>query len=145
MVASFGYRLLKGKFPGHEYVAAACGMVFLAAAAALLSAQTPDGPVVSQRARTLHSSALVFDGHIHAVDREYYHGGDIGQRKTDGQFDLPRAREGGLGALFFSVFVIEDYYPAHLETKQALRMLDCAIEQIARNGQSIEIARTASD
>jgi membrane dipeptidase len=120
-------------------------MVFLAAAAALLSGQTADGTAVSQRARALHASALVFDGHIHAVDREFYHGGDIGQRKPDGQFDLPRAKEGGLGALFFCIFVTEDYYPARLETKQALRMLDSAVEQIGRNSQSIEIARTASD
>jgi membrane dipeptidase len=41
--------------------------------------------------------------------------------------------------------VIEDYYPARLETKQALRMLDCALEQIGRNSQSIEIARNAAD
>jgi membrane dipeptidase len=124
---------------------AARGLVLLAAAAAVLSAQTADGTPVSQRARALHASALVFDGHIHAVDREFYHGGDIGQRKPDGQFDLPRAKEGGLGALFFSIFVTEDYYPARLETKQALRMLDCAIDQIGRNSQSIEIARTAPD
>ena len=44
---------------------------------------------------------FIFDGHVHAVDRVFYHGGDIGERKSDGQFDLPRAREGGLGALFF--------------------------------------------
>ena len=87
----------------------------------------------------------MFDGHVHAVDREFYHGGDIGERKSDGQFDLPRAREGGLGALFFSIFVTEDYYPSRFETKQALRMLDCAIQQIQRNSNTIEIARTASD
>ncbi|MGO9275904.1 MAG: dipeptidase [Terriglobia bacterium] len=120
-------------------------MVFLAASAASLSAQTADGAAVSDRARALQASALVFDGHIHAVDREFYHGGDIGQRKTDGQFDLPRAKDGGLGALFFSIFVTEDYYPGRLETKQALRMLDCAIEQIGLNSRSIEIARSAQD
>jgi membrane dipeptidase len=124
---------------------AARTLVFLALAAACLSAQTPGGTAVSERARALHASALVFDGHIHAVDREFYHGGDIGQRKPDGQFDLPRAKEGGLGALFFSIFVTEDYYPGRLETKQALRMLNSAIEQIGRNSQSIEIARTAGD
>ena len=75
----------------------------------------------------------------------FYHGGDIGERKPDGQFDLPRAKEGGLGALFFSIFVTEDYYPGRLETKQALRMLDTALEQIERNRQTIEIARTATD
>jgi membrane dipeptidase len=123
---------------------AALGLVVLAGAA-YLSAQTPDAPAVSDRARALHAGALVFDGHIHAVDREFYHGGDIGERKPDGQFDLPRAKEGGLGALFFSIFVTEDYYPGRLETKQALRMIDCAIQQIGRNSRSIEIARTASD
>jgi len=96
-------------------------------------------------ARKLHASALVFDGHVHAADREFYHGGDIGERKTDGQFDLPRAREGGLGALFFSIFVTEDYYPARFETKQALRMLDCAVNQIERNRDTIEVAYNATD
>jgi membrane dipeptidase len=120
-------------------------MVILGVAGAVLSAQAPGGAPVSERARALHAKALVFDGHVHAVDREFYQGGDIGQRKSDGQFDLPRAKEGGLGALFFSIFVTEDYYPARLETKQAMRMLDSALEQIGRNRQSIEIARTASD
>jgi membrane dipeptidase len=124
---------------------AACGLAAVAVTAVLLGAQTAGGPAVSERARALHANSLVFDGHIHAVDREFYHGGDIGQRKADGQFDLPRAKEGGLGALFFSIFVTEDYYPGRLETKQALRMLDTAIEQIGRNSQSIEIARTAPD
>src|SRR6266702_4466618 len=106
MAASFGRATsLIGRFLGsHDYMSVARGLVVLAAGAAMLNAQ-------SERARALHSSALVFDGHIHAVDREFYHGGDIGQRKADGQFDLPRAREGGLGALFFSIFVLEDYYP----------------------------------
>jgi membrane dipeptidase len=120
-----------------DYKTAAC----LLAAAALLGAQ----PAVSDRARALHRSALVFDGHVHAVDREFYHGGSIGERKSDGQFDLSRAKEGGLGALFFSIFVTEDYYPRRLETKQALRMLDCALEQIERNRDTIEIAHNASE
>ena len=119
-------------------MAAIAGVVTLAVG--LLGQQpAPD------RARTIHQNALVFDGHIHAIDRVFYHGGDIGQLKSDGQFDLPRAREGGLGAMFFSIFVSEDYYPARFETKQALRMMDAALEQIARNQKTVEIARTASD
>ena len=121
--------------------AAALGV--LLAAGALIA--QPPAPAISERARALHASSLVFDGHVHAVDREFYHGGDIGERKSDGQFDLSRAKEGGLGALFFSIFVAEDYYPARLETRQALRMVDCALDQIARNSQTIELARTASD
>ena len=100
---------------------------------------------VSERARALQNRALVFDGHIHAVDRIFYHGGSIGERHKDGQFDLPRAKEGGLKAMFFSIFVTEDYYPARYETKQALRMLDTALDQISKNEVSIELARNASD
>src|SRR5690349_551769 len=120
---------MKASANTHDYIAA-MGALTLLAAALCLSAQTP---TVSARARALHANSLVFDGHVHAVDREFYHGGDIGQRKPDGQFDLPRAKEGGLGALMFSFFVTEDYYPAHYETKQALRMLESATGQIARN------------
>jgi len=100
---------------------------------------------VSARARSLQNSALVFDGHIHAVDRIFYHGGDIGERHADGQFDLPRAREGGLKAMFFSIFVTEDYYPSRFETKQALRMLDTALEQIHKNSATIELAHNGAE
>jgi membrane dipeptidase len=100
---------------------------------------------VSDRARALHKSALVFDAHIHAIEREFYNGGDIGQRKTDGQFDLPRAREGGLGAMFFSFYVTEDYYPGRFETKQALRLIDACITQIQTNSKTIAIALNADD
>jgi membrane dipeptidase len=114
--------------------------IFLIFALALSAcAQAPEP------ARSIHARALVFDAHVHAVDREFYHGGDIGTRKPDGQFDLPRAREGGLGAMFFSVFVPEDYYPARLETTQALRVIDCALNQIQRNHGSIELALNADD
>jgi membrane dipeptidase len=100
---------------------------------------------VSDRARALHRSSLVFDGHIHAIEREFYHGGDIGQRKPDGQFDLPRARDGGIGAMFFSFYVTEDYYPGRFETKQGLRLIDECIRQIQANSQAIEIAHNATE
>jgi membrane dipeptidase len=122
--------------------------VALAALTALLIALTTalgGAAAVSDRARSLHQRLLVFDGHIHAMDRVFYHGGGIGTRQNDGQFDLPRAKEGGLKALFFSIFVTEDYYPGRFETKQALRMLDTAIGEIAKNSSTIELARNAAD
>ena len=103
------------------------------------------GAAVSQRARSLHQKTFVFDGHIHAIEREFYQGGDIGQRKADGQFDLPRAREGGVGAMFFSFYVTEDYYPGRFETKQALRLIDACIQQIQANRSVIEIAHNAAE
>lgn len=120
------------------------GALRLIAGLLLAGSIAMSGADVSQQARALHDRALVFDAHIHAVDRIFYHGGDIGQRKQDGQFDLPRAKDGGLDALFFSIFVTEDYYPARYETKQALRMLDAALSQIAKNSGIIELARNGA-
>lgn len=111
----------------------------LLAAVLPIAAQAPD------RARKLHDAAFVFDGHVHVINRQFYHGGDIGQRVPDGHFDLPRAKEGGVDALFFSVFVTEEYYPARYEAKQAIRLVDLALAQIEKNRDRIELALNASD
>ncbi len=100
---------------------------------------------VSDRARKLHEDAFVFDAHVHVIDRQFYHGGDIGQRVPDGQFDLPRARDGGIDAMFFSIFVTEDYYPGRFETKQVFRLMDLALTQLASNENLIELALNAPD
>jgi membrane dipeptidase len=110
--------------------------VLLAAGAA--SAQ----PSISERARKVHQDAFVFDAHVHMVDRQFYLGGDIGERVADGQVDLPRAKEGGIDAMFFSIFVSEDYYPQRFETKQVFRLMDLALE---KNRATIELARTGAD
>ncbi len=100
---------------------------------------------VSARARALHKDALVFDAHVRVDDRQLYHGGDMGERVADGQFDLPRAKEGGLDAMSYSLFVTEQYYPGRFETKQVLRLIDAAYEQLAKNKDAIELAYNASD
>jgi membrane dipeptidase len=100
---------------------------------------------VSERAKVLHQDAFVFDAHAHVINRQFYLGGDIGQRTADGQVDLPRMREGGLDALLFSLFVSEEYYPSRYETKQTLRLIDLALQQIARNHDRIELVSSASD
>jgi membrane dipeptidase len=88
---------------------------------------------------------FTFDAHVHAINRQFYHGGDFGNRVNDGQFDLPRAREGGVNAFFFSLFVTEEYYPQHYETKQALRLVDLALRQIRKNNNTIELALNGPD
>src|SRR5215831_2590242 len=85
MAANFG-RVSAMRNPVPDYMTVAA--IALGAAAAL-AAQSAD---VAERARALHARSLVFDGHVHAVDRVFYHGRDIGERKSDGQFDPPRAK-----------------------------------------------------
>jgi membrane dipeptidase len=112
--------------------------------AAVLGSSSGASPV-SDQASKLHASALVFDAHVHAVNRYFYLGGDMREKHADGQFDLPRAKEGGLNAMFLSLFISEHYYPERFETKQALRLIDFALQTIAQNRQTMELALNASD
>lgn len=114
-------------------------------AAIVVAAIVPLLAAISERARKLHADALVFDAHVHMIDRQFYLGGDIGDRVPDGQVDLPRAKEGGVGAMFFSLFVSEEYYPQRFETKQVFRLVDLALTQLERNRDKIELALNASD
>ena len=110
-----------------------------------LALAAPLAAQVSDRARKLHNDALVFDAHIHVVNRQFYKGGDIGERVADGQFDLPRAKEGGVDAMFFSIYVSEDYYPQRYETRHVFRLMDLALRQLEKNRATIEQAFNASD
>lgn len=93
----------------------------------------------------LHRNAFVMDGHIHVMTRELLMKTDIGQRYPDGTVDLPRAKEGGVDAMFFSVYTPEHYYPGRFETKNTFRVVNLALDQIKKNNAMIELALTASD
>ena len=88
------------------------------------------GPiVVSEAARELHNSCLLIDGHndlpweIRQQGSSDFTKLDIGQRQPTLQTDLPRAREGGLKAQFWSVWV-----PAELDGTG--KALSTTLEQI---------------
>lgn len=93
----------------------------------------------------LHRRSFVMDGHVHVMTRELLMGTDIGQRYPDGTVDLPRAKEGGLDAMFFSVYTPEHYYPGRFEVKNTFRVLNLALDQIEKNSAMIELALTAAD
>jgi len=93
----------------------------------------------------LHRNAFVMDGHTHVMTRELLMNTDIGQRYADGNVDLPRAKEGGVDAMFFSVYTPENYYPGRFEIKNTLRVVNLALDQIKKNHSMIELALTASE
>jgi len=104
------------------------------------SARPPKGPMPP-----LHRDAFVMDGHTHVMTRELLLGTDIGQRYPDGNVDLPRAKDGGVDAMFFSVYTPENYYPGRFETKNTFRVVELALDQIKKNEKAIELALNASD
>lgn len=104
---------------------------------------------VAERTARLHRESLVFDAHVHFMNRQIYLGGDIGDRPPGPVggvgVDLPSAREGGLKALFFNLYVEGEYAPARYEVKQTLRLVDGALEQIRKNKDKVELALDAGD
>lgn len=111
----------------------------------LLSAQAQEAPRVSEEARRLHQEAFVFDGHLHMINRQLHLGGNIGDRVSEGQVDLPRMKDGGVDAFFMTLFVMEQYYPARYETRQTLRLMNMALDQLEQNSDVVELARNAAD
>lgn len=131
------------------------GLAMLPAAGAvspLLSAPLHAEPVLPRRTfmqdkpmPALHRDAFVMDGHTHVMTRELLMKTDIGQRYTDGNVDLPRAKQGGVDAMFFSVYTPEHYYPGRFEIKNTFRVVTLALDQIKKNNAVIELALNASD
>ena len=105
----------------------------------------PSTPPQNSAMPDLHRRAFVMDGHTHVMTRELLMNTDIGQRYPDGNVDLPRAKEGGVDAMFFSVYTPENYYPGRFEIKNTFRVVGLALDQIKKNSRAIELARNASD
>lgn len=83
----------------------------LVLAVALLQAQPkPDGAEVER----IRRSAILIDTH-NDVPLRVLKGFDIGKRTAEGHTDVPRLREGGVGAVFFSAFVS----PGRVKTREA--------------------------
>jgi membrane dipeptidase len=102
-------------------------------------------PLQTKPMPALHRNAFVMDGHTHVMTRELLMNTDIGRRYADGNVDLPRAKEGGVDAMFFSVYTPENYYPGRFEIKNTFRVVELALDQIRKNSDAIELALNASD
>lgn len=85
------------------------------------------------------------DAHVHVMTRSLLEGLDIGDRAADGHVDLPRLAEGGIDAVFFSVYTPEPYFPARYEARNTLRVVSLALDQIERNSARVELALDAAD
>src|SRR5689334_12541973 len=60
---------------------------------------------ISARAKKLHFSSIVVDTHDDTTQRFLDAKFDIGVRHADGSIDVPRMRDGGLDAIFFSIWI----------------------------------------
>jgi membrane dipeptidase len=111
----------------------------------LVLTQTPAGDAVSARAKQLHDRAIVIDSHDDTTQRLLSEKGfDIGVRHANGNIDIPRMKEGGLDALFFSIWVPSDLTgpPA---VKKAMELIDSVREAVRTHPADLVLATTAAD
>jgi membrane dipeptidase len=84
---------------------------------------------LSSRAREIHFSSLVFDTHADTPQRFFFDQFDLGHRDAEGCVDIPRLREGGVGAIFFALWVPVEIKGA-AATQRARDLLAATLKQI---------------
>jgi len=118
----------------------------LAAIPVLVTTQSAPGEApVSARAKQIHDSAIVIDTHDDTTQRLV---GDktfnIGSRNKTGSIDIPRMREGGLDAIFFSIWMAGDV-TGPIAVKRALEQIDAVREAVRTHPNDLVLATTAGD
>lgn len=105
---------------------------------------TRTGAGISQRARRLHFSSLVIDTHVDTTQRFLDGDFDLGARGSLGSVDIPRMREGGVGAIFFAIWV-----PSKVTGAEAVRrgvvQIDRVREQVRKHASELAMATTAEE
>jgi membrane dipeptidase len=99
---------------------------------------------ISARARKLQSSSIVLDTHDDTTQRFFSKGFDLGKSNTDGSIDIPRMREGGMNAIFFSIW-IDGRTMGAPAVQKALDQIDAVHENVNKFSKDMVFARTAAD
>jgi membrane dipeptidase len=91
----------------------------------------------------LAAALFVVDGHADTPQFLLDLGTDLTQAGEQ-MVDLPKARKGGLGGEFFSIWVDPDVYGAH-PARRALDLVDAVLLQIQRHPRELLLATTAKE
>ena len=102
------------------------------------------GDSISERARKLHFSSIVVDTHDDTTQRLLDEKFDLGARHSDGSIDIPRMREGGLGAIFFSIWMSSKTTGPEAVQK-SLDQIDAVREQVRKHPKDLMLATTAEE
>ena len=84
---------------------------------------------ISDQARRLHFSSIVIDTHDDTTQRFFSSDFDLGRRNPTGHIDIPRMREGGLNAIFFSIW-IDGRTMGPLAIQKALDQIDAVRQNV---------------
>jgi membrane dipeptidase len=99
---------------------------------------------VSDQAKKLQSSSIVIDTHDDTTQRLLDPKFDLSIRHNDGNVDIPRMKEGGLSAIFFSIWISSKIMGPEA-VKKALDQIDAVRELVRKNPNDLFLATSASD
>jgi len=99
---------------------------------------------ISKKAHDLHFRSIVIDTHDDTTQRLLDPKFDLSARHSDGSIDIPRMREGGLDAIFFSIW-ISGTVTGPEAVKRAMDQIDAVRELPVRFPKDLALARTADD
>jgi membrane dipeptidase len=99
---------------------------------------------ISDQAHQLHFSSIVVDTHDDTTQRFFSNDFDLGKRNSTGHIDIPRMREGGMNAIFFSIW-IDGRTLGPPAIKQALDQIDAVRQNARKYSNELVLARTADD
>src|SRR6266478_1219344 len=99
---------------------------------------------IPSRARQIHSTSIVFDTHADTPQRFLFDHFDLGSRDPEGGVDIPRMREGGIGAIFFALWVPVEITGLKA-TRRALDLLVSVNEQIRRHPDDLMLATSSGE
>src|SRR6266446_6183181 len=119
-----------------------CVVVCAAVGGLLVRGSAADA--LAERAKKLHFSSIVLDTHDDTTQRFFSKDYDIGKRNPDGQVDIPRMREGGMNAIFFSIW-IDGRIMGPPAVQKALDQIDALHDNVRRNSKDMAFCRTADD
>ena len=99
---------------------------------------------LSSRARQIHFSSVVFDTHVDTPQRLLFDHFDLAKRDTEGCVDIPRMREGGVGAIIFALWVPGEI-TGSAATRRARELLDATLNQIEIHKTELSLATTVEE
>lgn len=108
-------------------------------------AATAHAEDLAAHARRLQAAAIVVDTHLDAPDQLSKKFADVANRGATDHFDLPRAREGGLTAPFFSIFVSAVFAETGGAARHALELIDLTRRVVADHPKDMVMAASVAD
>ncbi len=132
---------------------------FVSASAAALAASSafaqetnrPPKVVLTDKARKVHAAGFVFDGHndlpweMRSKADSSFNKRDIAVAQPEMHTDIPRLREGNVGAQFWSVYVPAETAKTRMALAQTLEQIEFVKAMIARYPGTFAAAVTVAD